>query len=453
MSKKNLNISEIGSEIVNIARKYGCSAQVTILERESKDINVRQGEIEQLLSTTAVSTGIRLFSGKRSTIIAFSGSNFDDMDARIKKALNDMAYLEDDEAKRLLEKKEFDAEEIDIELSDDGFGQIDTAPVAETLKKIEKKGLAFSSKIIPSEMAEFSASGSRISLFSSKGLHKTYKRSSYAFAYTAVAEDKEKGIKEVDSYFESKRFFADLPELEQIGEIAAERALKKLGGRKIKSGEMKVIFSYRTAPTILDLLSDALGGEDIVLRNSFLVGKLGEKIFPDHVTIEDNPLIDRYPGSYPFDGEGKNGRQKFVFEKGRLLTYLHNSYSAAKLKMALTGNASLSLSSSPGIESGNFFLRPGTGSLDDLVKEMKNGFVVEELFSSGMNPVTGDFSFGCTGFLVESGRITTPVKEITIAGNLLDLFKNIAVIADDNRWKSSISSPSFLVSKLTIAGT
>jgi PmbA protein len=367
--------------------------------------------------------------------------------------MEDMAYLEDDGAKRLLEEEEYGAEVIDIELSDDGFEKIDTAAAAETLKKIEEKGLGFSSKIIPSEMAEFSASGSRIGLFSSKGLHKTYKRSSYAFAYTAVAEDKEKGIKEVDSYFESKRFFADLPELERIGEIAAERALKKLGGRKIKSADMKVVFSYRTAPTILDLLFDALCGEDIVLGNSFLVGKLGETIFSDQVTIEDNPLINRYHGSYPFDGEGKNGRQKLVFEKGKLLTYLHNSYSAAKLKMALTGNASLPLISSPGIKSGNFFLRPGSGSLDDLVTEMKNGLLVEELFSSGMNPVTGDFSFGCSGFLVENGKITTPVKEVTIAGNLIDLFKNIAVIADDNRWKSSITSPSFLVSKLTVAGT
>lgn len=449
---KNINIAEIGENIVKIAGKYGCAAQVTILEQESKDINVRKGEIEHLLSSTAISTGVRLFSGEKSTIISFSGQNFDDMETKIKKALEDMAYLEDDEAKRLLFENEFGLKIKEIELNDNFFENIETEKVVDILKRIEEKGLAVSSKIIPSEMAEFSASHSKITLFSSQKLFKTYSKSSYSFGYAAVAEDTEKGVKEVDSHFERKRFFVDLPDLETIGEIAAERALKRLGGRKIKSGEMKVIFSYRTAPTILDLLFDALSGEEVLLRNSFLVGKLGEKIFADNVTIEDNPLLNRYPGSYPFDGEGMNGREKCVVDQGTLLTYLHNSYSAAKLKMALTGNASLSLSSAPGIKSGNFFLRSGKGSLENLVHEMKNGLLVDELFSSGMNPVTGDFSFGCSGFLVENGTITFPVKEITIAGNLLDLFKNILATADDNQWKYAISSPSFLVSKLTIAG-
>jgi PmbA protein len=453
MNNKTLNINEIGENIINIARKYECSAQVTISEQKSKEINVRQGETEHLLSSEAISTGVRLFSGGKSTIISFSGRNFDDMDAKIKTALKDMAYLEDDKAKRLLDRDEFEGDVIDMELNDDFFEHIKIAHVTENLKEIEKKGLTFSDKIIPSEMAEFSASKNRLSLFSSQGLHKTYERSFYSFGYTAVAEDKNKGIKEVDSYSEGKRFFGDLPGLDKIGEIAADRALRKLGGRKIKSTGMKVIFSFRTAPSILDLLGDALIGEEIVLRNSFLVGKLGEKLFPDSITIIDNPLINRRPGSYPFDGEGMNGREKAVFEKGKLLTWLHNSYSAEKLKMALTGNASAPISAAPGIKCGNFFLASGKGSLDDLMQEMKTGLLIEELFLSGMNNVTGDFSFGCSGHMVENGRATFPVKEITIAGNLLDLFKNIIAIADDNRWKYSVSSPSFLVSKLTIAGT
>lgn len=452
MHENNLNTAEVGENIVRIAKKHGCAAQVTIMEQESQDINVRKGEIEQLLSATAISTGVRLFTGKKSAIISFSGSDFGDMDAKIKKALQDMAYLEDDEAKRLLSAAEFGRDDNKLELDDNNYRNIESAGVVDTLKKIEEKGLAFSNKIIPSEMAEFSAVNSRVSLFSSQGLQKNYTRSYYAFAYTAVAEDKKKGTKEVDSYSEIKRFFADLPDLQKIGEKAAERALKRLGGRKIKSAEMKVIFSYRTAPTILDLLFAALEGEEIVLRNSFLVGKLGKKIFPENVTVMDDPLINRFPGSFPFDGEGMNSKKKLVIEKGKLLTYLHNSYSAAKLKMKLTGNASLSLSSAPGIKTGNFSLESGTGSLADLVKEIKNGLLVDELFTSGMNPVTGDFSFGCSGFLVENGRVTYPVKEITVAGNLLDLFKRIMAIAGDNQWKYSITSPSFLVSKLTIAG-
>ncbi|MCK4766669.1 MAG: TldD/PmbA family protein [Candidatus Aminicenantes bacterium] len=453
MKKENLNITEIGESIVKTAGKYNCESQVTIFEEKSKEIKVRKGEIEQLLTYTALSTGVRLFSGRKSTIISFSGQNFENMDAKIAKALEDMTYLEDDEAKRLLNIDEIGGEPDQMELDDGAFDSIDSGEAAETLKKIEKRGLAFSPKIIPSEMAEFSATGSKVSLFSSPGLQKTYSKSYYSFYYSAVAEDKEAGIKEVDAYSEGKRFFSDLPELERIGDVAAERALKKLGGRKIESGEKKVIFSFRTAPSIIDLLGDALVGEEVLLRNSFLVDKLGEKLFPDNITIEDNPLLGRYPGSYPCDGEGMNGRNKLVIEKGKLLTYLHNSYSASKLKLELTGNASLPLSGAPGIKCGNFFLKSGQGGLDDLLKEMGDGLLVEELFLSGMNPVTGDFSFGCSGFKVEKGVAAFPVKEITIAGNLLELFKNISVIADDNRWKSSVTSPSFLVSKLAVAGT
>jgi PmbA protein len=448
----NPNISEIGENVIRIAREHNCLAQVTIVEKDSKDISVRKGEIEHILSSTTISTGVRLFKGKKSTIISFSGYDFYDIDIKIRRAFKELIYLEDDESKRLLNSDQFGSKIPAVELDDNGYDRIGTAEAVKILRIIEEKALASSPKIIPSEKADFSQSRNRISLFSSQGLHKSYRRSYYFFSYTAVAEDKEKGKKEIDSYHVNKRFFNDLSNLENIGIIAAERALKKMGGRKIKSAEMKVIFSHRIAPAVMNLLFSALKGEAVLSRNSFLVGRLEEKIFPNRITIEDNPLINRFLGSYPFDGEGMNGRKKLVIERGRLLTYLHNSYSAERLKMKLTGNASLSLSSAPGIESGNFFLRQGQGSLDELANELNKGLLIEELFLSGMNTVTGDFSFGCSGFMVERGRVIYPVKEITVAGNLLNLFKNIIEIADDNEWKSSISCPSFLVSKLNIAG-
>jgi PmbA protein len=448
----NPNISMIGENVVRIAKAHNCITQVTIVEKKSRDISVRKGEIENILSSSTISTGVRLFKGKKSSMISFSGCDFSDIDIKIKKALKELIYLEDDESKRLLNEAEFGNKVPNVELDDDGYDHIGPAEAVNILKKIEEKALAFSPQIIPSEKADFSQSRSKVSIFSSLGLHKSYHRSHYFFSYTAVAKDKQKGNKEIDSYHENKRFFLDLSNLENIGGIAADRALRKIGGRKIKSSEMKVIFSHRSAPSVLDLLFSSVKGEAILLRNSFLIGRLGKKIFPDHITIEDNPLMHRYLGSYPFDGEGMNGREKLAVDRGKLLTYLHNSYSAEKLRMKLTGNASLPLISAPGIESGNFFLRPGKGSLDDLAKEMKNGLLIEELFLSGMNAVTGDFSFGCSGFMIEGGAITHPVKEITVAGNLLNLFKNIIAIADDNQWKYAISSPSFLVAKINIGG-
>jgi PmbA protein len=457
MDKAGVNFAAVAGNILKISKKHNCAAQVTIIQSEAKDVSLRSGEIERLLTSMAISTGVRLFKGKKSTIIAFSGEDFDNMEAKIKTALENFQYLSDDEYKRLLTPAEFGGSQPvkDLDLTDNGYDALDLKQIKKALQHIESAALAFSNKIIPSEMAEFSGSRSRIHLFTSAGVNKSYTKTSYVFSYTAVAEDKAKGLKERDYWSERKRHFAALPSLENIGtigEIAAEKAIKRLGGKKIESGEKKVVFSRRTAGSLLSLLCDAVDGEEIVIKNSFLVDRLGEKLFPEIITIWDNPFIEAYPGSYPFDGEGMNSKTKVIIEKGKLLTYLHNSYSAGKLNMNLTANASSSISSPPHIKVGNFYLQSGQGSLDDLVRDMKAGVLVDELFVSGINSVTGDFSFGCSGFLVENGKATMPVKEITIAGNLLDLYKNVVAIADDNLWKSSITSPSILVSKLAVAG-
>lgn len=457
MDNVGVDLTAVAENILKISKKHDCTAQVTMIQSDAKDISLRNGEIEQLLTSVAISTGVRLFKGKKSTIIGFSGEDFDNMEAKIKIALQNFDYLSEDEFKRLLTPAEFRSNfpGKELDLTDNRYDALDLKQIKKDLQCIESGALAFSNKIIPSEMAEFSGSRSKIHLFTSEGVNKSYTKTLYVFSYTAVAEDKAKGLKERDYWSEKKRHFIALPSKENIvsiGETAAEKAIKRLGGKKIKSGERKVVFSRRTAGSLLDLLCDALDGEEIVIKNSFLVDRLGEKLFPEIITISDDPFIESYLGSYPFDGEGMDGKTKLVIEKGKLLTYLHNSYSAGKLNMKLTANASHSISSAPHIKVGNFYLQAGQGSLDDLVREMKQGVLVDELFVSGINSVTGDFSFGCSGFLVEKGKTTMPVKEITIAGNLLDLYKNVVAIADDNLWKASITSPSILVSKLAVAG-
>lgn len=452
-----VNLAAVAENILKISKKHNCSAQITMIQSDAKDISLRSGEIERLLTSVTISTGVRLFKGKKSTIIAFSGEDFDNMEAKIKTALQNFEYLSEDEYKRLLTPAEFGGSQPvkDLDLADNEYDALDLKQIKKALQRIESAALDFSNQIIPSEMAEFSGSRSKVHLFTSAGVNKSYSKTNYVFSYTAMAEDKAKGLKEQDYWSEKKRHFADLPSLENIGtigEIAAEKASKRLGGKKIKSGERKVVFSRRTAGSLLSLLGDAVDGEEIVIKNSFLVDRLGENLFPGIITIRDDPFIQAYPGSYPFDGEGMNSKTKLIIEKGKLLTYLHNSYSAGKLNMNLTANASHSISSPPHIKVGNFYLQSGQGSLDDLVRDMKAGVLVDDLFVSGINSVTGDFSFGCSGFLVENGQTTMPVKEITIAGNLLDLYKNVVAIADDNLWKSFVTSPSILVSKLAVAG-
>jgi len=448
-----ININDVAENILSISRKRGCRAQISIGRTESNDICVRKGEIERLLTSVAISTGVRLFKGKRSIIIALSGEDFGDMETKINNALDDIEYLSEDPFRRLLEPDEFAGDQKDLNLRDESFDAIEIPKIKDALIKIENSALAFDKRISASDTADFSASRSSFTIYTTEGLKKSYLKSYYMFGYTAVAE--ESGLKERDSWSESRRHYLDLPstaDLGKIGEIAAERTIKRLGGKKIKSGDRKVVFSWRTADNLLDMMCDAMDGEAIVLKNSFLVDRVGEKLFPDHIHVIDDPLMPKYIGSYPFDGEGMNGVTKAVIDKGTLTTYLQNSYSAGKLNMKLTGNASHITSSAPHITIGNIYLQGGKGTMNDLLHEMKEGLLVEELFSSGINEITGDFSFGCSGFLVENGVITMPVKEITIAGNLIDLYKDIIAIADDNPWRSSITSPSILISNLSVAG-
>jgi PmbA protein len=450
-----VDLIQVAEDILKISKNHGCEAQVTMIQTDSKDISLRNGEVEQLLTSVAISTGIRLFKNNKSTIMAFSGEDFDNLESKIETSLHAIEYLNKDEYKRLLKPGEFDTGEMkNLDLADGEYETLNIADVKNALKSIEARALAYSDKIIPSEMADFSASQTDVHLFTTEGVRKSFFRTYYTYSYSAVAE--ENGLKERDFWSENKRHLLDLPEpkeLERIGEIAAERALKRLGGKKIKSGEKKVVFYRRSAASLLDLLCDALDGEEVVFKNSFLVDKLGEKVFPEIVTVIDDPLIKRFPGSYPFDGEGMNGRTKTIIDKGKILTFLHNSYSAGKMGHELTGNASREVSSRPHIAVGNFYLQAGQGSLEDLFHEMKDGLFIDDLYVSGINSVTGDFSFGCSGFLVENGVITAPVKEITIAGNIMELFQNVTAIADDNLWKASITSPSILVSKMAVSGT
>jgi PmbA protein len=443
----------IAREILQIAKKQNCAAQVTMVESDSREVSVRKGQIENLLTSTAISTGVRLFKDKKSAITAFSGENFDDLETKINMAMKNLEFLNEDPYKRLLSAEEFGGESASLDLKDGHYDSLDIPHAVEALKKIEAAALATSDKITPAEMADFSGSRSHILIATSEGVEKSYSKSFYAFSYAAIAQEND--WKERDFWSESKRHFKDLPAMEDIGiigEIAAKRALKRLGGKKIPSGERKVIFARRTAGSLLSLLGDAVDGEEIVVNNSFLIDRLNETMFSDKITIIDDPLKERFPGSYPFDGEGMNGRTKTIIEKGKLLTYLHNSYSAGKLNMPLTANASRPISGAPHIMVGNFYLQSGQGTLDELVHEMKEGLLVEDMYVSGMNAVTGDFSFGCSGFLVENGKIAHPVREITIAGNLLELYQNVIAVADDNLWKSSVTSPSILVSRLAVGG-
>ena len=255
-----------------------------------------------------------------------------------------------------------------------------------------------------------------------------------------------------DAWYAVNRKFARLESPESVGREAARRALRRLGARKISTRRAPVVFDPEMAASLLGNLCSAANGYALYKGASFLIGMLGEQVAPEHVTISDDGRMPDGLGSRPFDGEGLPTRKTVVVERGVLKSYLLDTYSGKKLGLASTGNAARGVGDSPSVGPTNFYLAPGVTTPAEIIKSVKQGLYVTELIGFGVNMVTGDYSRGASGMWIENGELAYPVEEVTIAGNLKQMFKDIDMIADDLRFRSRIASPTIKIAGMTIAG-
>jgi PmbA protein len=239
---------------------------------------------------------------------------------------------------------------------------------------------------------------------------------------------------------------------EEVGRIAAERTVRRLGARKVKTARVPIVFAPQTARSLLDTIFDAVTGDAIYRHSSFLTDKLGEAIAGENITVVDDGTMVGGFGSSPFDGEGVPTQRTVVIERGVLKSYLLNTYTARKLGLKSTGNAARGLAGTPGIGAGNFFLEKGDKSPQQIVKGIKSGLYVTEFLGFGVNLVTGDYSRGASGLWIENGELAYPVEEITVAGNLKEMLRNITEIGDDLEFRGSIAAPTLRLDGMTVAG-
>ena len=237
----------------------------------------------------------------------------------------------------------------------------------------------------------------------------------------------------------------------EIGTSAANKTLKRLNPKKIKSTKLPVIFDKRISNGLIGYLAGAISGPSIARGTSFLKGSLGKQIFKKDVTIIDDPGILKGLGSKPFDGEGIQVSKKEIVSNGKLNTWILNTSTAKKLNFKTTGNASRSVGAPPGVSTSNFFMTNGIMSYDDMIKSIKYGFYANELIGMGVNLVTGDYSMGASGMLIENGEITHAVSEVTIASNLTEMFLNLSA-ANDLEFKYRTNAPTVLIENMTLAG-
>jgi PmbA protein len=447
-------LTQLAADVVERAKKGGADVAEAVARSGSElSTKVRLGEPELVEEAAHRGIGMRVIKNQRVALTSTSDLTPRGLERFVADALELVEISQEDPFAgpadpALIAKGPFP----ELELYDPAGGEVTAAQAIELARRGEAVARAADPRIKNSDGATFSRSAGAFALVLSGGFRGGYASSFSSLVVSPVAED-EDGKKRRGFHYSAKRFLADLDKPEDVGAEAARRTLRKLGARKVATCEAPVIFDPDAARSILGLMAGCVMGSGIWRKSSYLVGREGTQVASDLVTIVDDPLRPRQPGSRPFDGEGLAARKNVVVEKGILKTYLCDSYSARKLEHATTASASRGGGGGVGASTSNFLLEPSTTSAKDIVKGTKRGLYVTEMMGFGFNAVTGDFSRGASGFWIEDGEIAFPVNEITISLNVDDLWKRIDAVGDDLDQRSSTASPTLRVSSMTIAGS
>jgi PmbA protein len=439
-----LNLLE---NVINKALKLGASdADAIIIDSTSLSSEVRLEKLINIERSENAAIALRVLIDQKQAIVSTENFSPESLDSIIDRSIAMAKVTPHNPHLFLASRDQMSDESIDLNLYDSyepsAENLIDQAKIAENFALGDKR-------ITNSEGAAAHYQSGKIYFATSKGFIKSYQTSSSALSVSVIA-GKDKNMQTGDAYSIS-RFAEDLRSEKEIGLEAANQAINKMNPRKLSTAEMPVIFDRKMAGGILGAFSRAVNGSSISRGTSFLMNHLGKDIFKNNINIIDDPFIKKGLGSHPFDAEAISGRKLNIVENGILNSYFLDLQTASKLNLQTTGHAMRGLSSAPSPGPSNLYMQAGQNSLEDMIKSIKKGLLVTEVFGHGANIVTGDYSQGVGGFYIENGKISYPVSEITIASNLKYMFGNI-IPADDLKFEYSINSPSLLIEKMTVAG-
>jgi PmbA protein len=455
--KTTLDLESLTADVVALAVKAGATdAEAVVREGDEFSVNVRMGEVETLKESGSRGLGLRVFLGTRSASTSTSDLTVDGIRQLVEGAMALAKVTEEDPCTALPETAEFGAIPGDLHLYYDDVYSLSGPERIEWARRAEAAALAADPRITNSDGGSFDAATGRKVMANSRGFVGGY-RTSYAGVSAAPLAMDVNGAMQRDGWWSGARRLADLDSPESIGQEAARRTLRRLGARKVPTQRVPIVFAPEVARSLIGSVFEAASGDSIWRHASFLAGKLGNQIATPTLTIvDDNAML--LPtgaggfGSSPFDGEGLPSLRTAVVENGALCNYLLNTYSARKLGMKSTHNASRGLAGTPGIGCGNLYLEPGTLTPDQIIGDVSAGLYVTSLMGFGVNVVTGDYSRGATGLWIENGQLTHAVEEVTIAGNLAEMLLNITAIGNDLVFRGSVASPTLRIDGMTIAG-
>jgi PmbA protein len=435
------------SDLVAKARAAGADAADALMVESSAISHARRlGKLEKLERSESQDLGLRVFVGQRQAVVSSSDRSPKALAALVERAVAMARIAPPDPFAGLAEPGQIARAIADLDLCDP------VEPSAEALveraRAAEETALAVQG-ITNSEGAEASWTLSRVALAASNGFAASYARSGHSISVSVIAGTGTAMERDYD--YHSAVHGADLEDSAMIGKRAAERTLKRLDPRKLETCKLPVVYDRRVSSGLVRHLAGAINGAAIARGTSFLKDRMNQAVFPESVTIIDDPFRRRGLGSKPVDGEGIAPQRRKIIDRGRLTTWILDLRSARQLGLASTGHAARGTTSPPNPAATNLYMEPGRITRETMLRGIARGLYVTDFIGMGVNGVTGDYSRGAAGFLIENGVLGDPVSEITVAGNLKDVFLNL-VAADDLEFRYGVDAPTILVEGMTIAG-
>jgi len=446
------DLKDIAVDVVRQAMQGGATAaEAVAVDGSEFSTTVRLGSVETLKESGSKGIGVRVFIGQRAASTYSSDLTPEGLRTMVDAALHLAKVTSEDPLAGIPAPEEQGQLEGDLQLYNDDVYSLSAADRIDYARRAEKAAMAADPRITNSDGGSFDASVYYKVLANSNGFVGDSHRSYCSLSAVPIAQ-MEGSAMQRDYWYSVAMTLKKLEAPEHVGQVAAQRTLRRLGARKVKTARVPIVFENTVSGSLVGHIFEAVNGDSVYRGASYLTGKLGEKIAGDNINIVDDGTLPGLFGSSPFDSEGVASRKTIVVENGVLKSYLLNSYTAKKLGMHTTGNASRGLAGTPGIGPGNFFLQPGTGSMQEIIANIKEGLFVTEFLGFGVNLVTGDFSRGASGLWIENGQLSYPVEEITVAGNLKDMFANISEIGNDLEFRSAIAAPTLRIEGMTVAG-
>ncbi|PHR61665.1 MAG: modulator protein [Robiginitomaculum sp.] len=433
--------------LLGFAKQFGADkADAISAHGRSLSIGVREGKLEDVDNSEGKDIGLRVFVGQRQACVSSSDLSNTSLSKLAERAVAMAKLAPEDPFCGLAAQENLATVSPELDLFDPT--ELDADALFARAKILEQSALS-DSRVQQAEGANANTVSSSLFFMTSEGFANGWRSTHHGISVSAIASDGTSMERDYD--YAGERYFSDLTDPEQIGRKAAARVIARLGAKQIASGNMPILFERRVASQILSAFIGAISGPAIARGVSFLKDEMDAQVFAGHITITDNPLRVRGLGSHPWDGEGVVSKPLDIIKNGVLQSWLLNTSVGKQLGLKTTGHAARGVAAPPGVASSNTYIHAGEKSPEQLMQDIGKGLQITEMFGPSVNSNTGDFSVGIAGFAIENGERTTPVNEVTIAGNLKDMFKSL-IPANDLAFKGPISSPSLLIPTMVVAG-